>query len=605
MRKCLLAFLLLVPTLVLAEQKQADDLGIRLQPFVDCLNGTNSRFAIKGEGTIRLKDQDQQIHLEMSRDGEAYSILVDHPTYGARLDRTADMTRLYLPKHNTAIVGKGDVAIEESLSPTGLTARLVSQDSTAFMYLGMLGNKNAAMTAMLLTKLARLNPQGDGTWSTGGEQPATLLFPDEKTLELTAGDSRFRLELCEISDVQSADQAVGTDVPVQEVDRAELERLVVRGVNRGTEILAPSGKLLRPARTDKQVPNGKLTWVDDQRLVTLWGTPEQIGTAHGQLVGAEARKCMDSVLYVVGLARLIDKGKWPFTDLRNAWTRLEKFIPDDHKAEMIALAGSMGATREELELGNVFPELFHCSGFAVWGSATVGGKLYHGRVLDYMTMVGLQDSATTFIVLPDGKNAFANVGYAGFIGSVTGMNDQQISLGEMGGRGEGNWDGVPMATLMRRALEECSTLDEVRALWTNSPRTCEYYYVFADGKIPSAVGVGATPEKIFFVEPGAAHEMLGEGIKDAVVLSAGDRLACLRDRVTDNYGTFDAERGMWLMSRPVSMKSNLHNVLFVPQDGDFYVANADHEKPAAERHFVKYNLKELIEAAREVDKVTR
>ena len=39
-----------------------------------------------------------------------------------------------------------------------------------------------------------------------------------------------------------------------------------------------------------------------------------------------------------------------------------------------------------------------------------------------------------------------------------------------------------MATLMRRALEECATLDEVMELWKNSPRTCEYYYVFADGK---------------------------------------------------------------------------------------------------------------------------
>ena len=39
----------------------------------------------------------------------------------------------------------------------------------------------------------------------------------------------------------------------------------------------------------------------------------------------------------------------------------------------------------------------NCSGFALFGSATKGGKLYHGRVLDYMTTIGLQDAATTFI----------------------------------------------------------------------------------------------------------------------------------------------------------------------------------------------------------------
>ena len=37
------------------------------------------------------------------------------------------------------------------------------------------------------------------------------------------------------------------------------------------------------------------------------------------------------------------------------------------------------------------------------------------------------------------------------------------------------------------------------------------------------------------------------------------------------------------MSRPVAMNSNLHNVLFVPADGVFYVANASHKQPAAER----------------------
>ena len=242
----------------------------------------------------------------------------------------------------------------------------------------------------------------------------------------------------------------------------------------------------------------------------------------------------------------------------------------------------------------MFPELFHCSGFAVFDSATKNGKLYHGRVLDYMTTIGLQDAATTFIIKPDKGHAFANIGYAAFIGSVSGMNSKAISLGEMGGGGEGKWDGVPMATLMRRALEECSTLDDVIRLWSDSPRTCEYYYVFADGKTNEAVGVAAYPESIEFIKPGQSHERLGSGIPDAVVLSAGSRLEKLRERVKEKHGQIDADVGKWLMSRPVAMQSNLHNVLFVPQDGVFYVANASHSKPAAERPYVRLSLPELL-----------
>ena len=232
----------------------------------------------------------------------------------------------------------------------------------------------------------------------------------------------------------------------------------------------------------------------------------------------------------------------------------------------------------------------------MFGKATRDGKLYHGRVLDYMTSIGLQDAATTFIVHVDGRIAFANVGYAGFIGSVSGMNARGISLGEMGGKGEGQWDGAPMATLMRRALEESHTLEDVMRLWEASPRTCEYYYVFADGKTNRAVGVAATPEKIEWILPGQSHPKLGPGIPDAVVLSAGSRLATLRDRIQSRYGQIDAELGKWLMSRPVAMKSNLHNVLFVPADGVFYVANASHRQPAAERPYVKLNLHELLQS---------
>jgi hypothetical protein len=238
--------------------------------------------------------------------------------------------------------------------------------------------------------------------------------------------------------------------------------------------------------------------------------------------------------------------------------------------------------------------MFHCSGFAVFGSATVDGKLYHGRVLDYMTTIGLQDAATNFIISVEDKIPFANVGYAGFTGSVSGMNDAQISLGEMGGKGDGKWNGVPMATLMRMALETCTSVTQVKQLWSDSPRTCEYYYVFADGKNNDAVGVACDPDGIEFVEPAQAHPLLGEGIKDAVVLSAGDRLATLRGRIQQKHGAIDTEVAMWLMSRPVAMKSNLHNVLFVPQDGILYVANASHNQPAAERPYVKLELRELL-----------
>ena len=112
---------------------------------------------------------------------------------------------------------------------------------------------------------------------------------------------------------------------------------------------------------------------------------------------------------------------------------------------------------QDIIVANFIPELFHCSGFALSGSATKDGTLYHGRILDYGCDWRLQEHAVLTVAEPRGKIPFVNVTYAGFVGSVTGMNAERISIGEMGGRGMGHWDGVPMAFLVRMVLEEADT----------------------------------------------------------------------------------------------------------------------------------------------------
>ncbi|QNN24275.1 peptidase C45 acyl-coenzyme A:6-aminopenicillanic acid acyl-transferase [Planctomycetales bacterium ZRK34] len=554
-----------------------------LKPFVDCLTGREAEFALDAEVRIGPADKSQKVHARIvRRDDQSFSLSIEHTDYAVRIERDANTTRLILPKHERVYIGRGPLSTPHTLAPAGLATRLFTDATQATTYLMLLNTAGEQGAALLLNQQLAKHPD---VKLTSAKQPAMVrLNSDKGTITLR------RIPVSEASPGETP-----SSWKTESIDRDELEMVLMCGVRRLLEVTAPSAKLTHPAREPRQVEHGELRWVQDQRLVLLSGTPQQIGRAHGLLLREQANACMESVLYLFGTVNTIRTGRWFNNDLRDAYARLEKFIPDDHKAELDAMADAIGMDREMAQLGGVFPELFHCSGFALYGSATVGGKLYHGRVLDYMTMIGLQQSAATFVVAPKGKNAFVNVGYAGFIGCVTGMNQKQVSLGEMGGGGQGKWDGVPMSTLMRRALEECDTLAEVRELWANSPRTCEYYYVFADGKGPSAVGVAATPEHIEFIEAGQTHERLGDGIDDAVVLSAGNRLSCLRGRVIDQYGKIDAEAAMELMSRPVAMKSNLHNALFVPQDLKVYVTHADHERCAAERPYVMFDFGSLLQ----------
>ena len=174
------------------------------------------------------------------------------------------------------------------------------------------------------------------------------------------------------------------------------------------------------------------------------------------------------------------------------------------------------------------------------------------------------------------------------------MNDAKISIGEMGGRGEGNWDGKPMAQLVREVMENAGTLDEALAIMQRSPRTCEYYYVIADGKTKQAVGIKATPGELAVVHPGEAHPQLPTPVKDTILMSAGDRYTELARRAQSGFGTFDAASARALMSSPVCMTSNIHSVLFQPDTLDFWVANADDKNVASDTRYTHYNLGELL-----------
>jgi hypothetical protein len=563
-----------------------------LTPWHELLSGQRAEFLLEVDAEIKIDRKPQKVRLRLERfDKDSFDLAITHEKYAVEIIRRAQSTTFVLPKHKVVYEGTGETDSKDHLTPQGVMARLISSDSYLAQLQTLLANTELNSLAYLLVNVLEgvYSPETNSlligkTLIVFGKDPATLrIESDGNTAVLRLKKPGFPAPTPKWSGVKY----VG-------LERDELERQLTRGVRRSTEVLLPGLSLTKPQQTNAKVPNGELRWIDGHRVVLLKGTPQQIGTAHGKLLKKQAERCIDSVLYSFGTVQTIVTGKWFRHELDHAYAKLSPHIPERHKVETRAMARSLGMDEGLCETLNVFPELFHCSGFAVFGKATVDGKLYHGRVLDYMTTIGLQDAATTFIVAPEGQHAFANVGYAAFIGSVSGMNDQMISLGEMGGRGEGKWDGVPMATLMRRALEECSTLDEVMDLWKNNPRTCEYYYIFADGKTNRAVGVAAFPDKVEFIQPGQSDPRIGDGIVDTVVMSSGSRLKKLRERVTEKHGKIDAEVARWLMSRPVAMRSNLHNVLFVPADGILYVANADHKRPAAECNYVKLDLRKLL-----------
>jgi len=375
------------------------------------------------------------------------------------------------------------------------------------------------------------------------------------------------------------------------IEAADLDRSLAAV----TRILALQlQEVQREPDTVRHEGNGILQIKAGRRLLRLRGSPYEIGLQHGRLLAPNIHRLAERVVYGVGFYYSIEKGQWFLHQAAQLVERQRPHIAPEYFEEMRGVADGAGLPLKLVQAANIFPEFFHCSGLAVFGRATRGDTLLHARVLDYMTEIGLQDEAVTMAVARDGARRFVHVGYAGFIGTVTGMNEQQLAIGEMGGRGEGQWDGTPMAQLLRGALENCDTLEEALDYMRRRPRTCEYYYVISDGKSRTARGVAATPQTFEVIAPGQAVPLLPEAIEDAVLMSAGERYRELVRRVRDRYGRIGPAEMQQIIARGVAMKSNLHNAIFEPPTLSVWIAHASRHRPACDEPYIHYRWEDLF-----------
>ena len=352
-------------------------------------------------------------------------------------------------------------------------------------------------------------------------------------------------------------------------------------------------------KTIARCGEGFLEEVDGARVLHVKGNPYQMGYQQGALLREDIRELVHFLFDIKAAEMRVELGGVKLLDAKQVIKGIvatqRKHIPERFFEEMRGVADGAGMDVQDIIVANFIPELFHCSGFALSGSATKDGTLYHGRILDYGCDWKLQEHAVLTVAEPQGRIPFVNVTYAGFVGSVTGMNAKKVSIGEMGGRGLGHWDGVPMAMLVRMVLEEADTLDKAIAIFRDHKRTCEYYFVIADGKSGKAVGMEASWNAFATIAMGESHAKLPVAIKDAVVLSAGDRYKELARRVQKGLGTFDAESARHLMDRPVAMKSNLQSVLFETTTTRLWVAHASKDgKPAADQPYQAFQLTDML-----------
>jgi predicted choloylglycine hydrolase len=231
--------------------------------------------------------------------------------------------------------------------------------------------------------------------------------------------------------------------------------------------------------------HGWLRYIDGLPVLSVSGTPEQMGEAIGALA---VRPAPRMTAYPEELLRHYC-ASWLRGPLVWAGDRMIRRLDPALRAEMDAIARAGGIDHRQMVIGNTLFDLkkiLACSALLVEPSRSTTGEPLLGRNLDYPSRGYAQDYSLVTVYRPEGRRRFASVGFPGLLGCLSGMNESGLALAvlevfqsrlftrrlDLG--------GTPYAVCFRKLLEECDTVDEARRRLEKLRRTTVFNLAVAD-----------------------------------------------------------------------------------------------------------------------------
>ena len=393
----------------------------------------------------------------------------------------------------------------------------------------------------------------------------------------------------------------------------------------------------------KEIQNGKLYEAGPKGarfpVVHLWGSPYEKGFAQGTLMKRQVRQFVYSTWAYLSGALIWDGDKIPKAakeililkgiDAALDWTSdvTAKFTSADYTDEVKGLSDASGVSYDLLWRLQMFAELTKasCSFFGAWNTATTDGKTYQLRALDYDTDGPFKDYPQVTVYHPYNNDgyAYAQVGWPGSIGSLTGINEKKVSISEIGvgypddsfGQGTDNTPpekvhGEPWMFVLRDTLQFASSLNEAKDRVTNSNRTCNLIIGLGDGDDAHVFGTeysGYVANYYDDVNQLPVNETWHPKITD-VVYNGMDWLCptytgVLGEQLGKYVGSID-EYTVVKNILPTVQTGNLHIALYDLTDMNMHVsfargASADSSEPfyAYERQFTRLHMNEIFQVS--------
>ncbi len=224
--------------------------------------------------------------------------------------------------------------------------------------------------------------------------------------------------------------------------------------------------------------NGSLENIGDIQIVNLWGTWEEMGYAHGRLLGPELMELYEG--YFLELA-----GGLPNVELLRSGFSSYFTVPPEFReyaagiingaADTISIWSSVyGRDLDTLDIyiTSSVPDLsamvdmpaLLCSSASGWGDATIGDLILQGspaisRNLDYYIdqKGSILEMSRLFVYDPAQGHDWVSVSFPGFMGSLSGMNEAglnaSLNMGNYPGTSQTSPAFVPICMALTLGLQ--------------------------------------------------------------------------------------------------------------------------------------------------------